>query len=158
VAYNETPGNNHLRLLPAFELYENRIYRDLVARFGVENCYVLSAGWGLINAAFLTPSYDITFSASGENYARRRKGDSYHDLCMLADNTRAPIIFFGGKEYVSLFVALTRSMKGRKKVFYNSAQPPAAPGCALARFSTRTRTNWQYECSRAFLNGDIQSD
>ena len=52
LAYNASPGNNPLRLLPAFELYENDIYRALVKRFGVENTYILSAGWGLIDASF----------------------------------------------------------------------------------------------------------
>jgi hypothetical protein len=157
LAYNETPGDNRLELLPAFELYKNDIYRALIARFSVENSYILSAGWGLLNAAFLTPSYDITFSASAENFVRRRKGDSYHDLCMLPVDTEGPVIFFGSKEYVPLFAALTHSVKCRKTVFYNSSHPPAAPGCVLERFETRTRTNWQYECAAAFLNGNILS-
>jgi hypothetical protein len=155
LTYNESPNDNHLGLLPAFELYKNDIYRDLVARFRVENCYILSAGWGLINAAFRTPSYDITFGAAAENFVRRRKEDSYRDFCMLPDDTEGPVIFFGSKEYVPLFAALTRSVKSRKKVFYNARQPPAAPGCVLKRFETRTRINWQYECAKAFLKGDI---
>jgi hypothetical protein len=55
LAYNASPGTNPLGLLPAFELYENDIYRALVKQFGVQNTYILSAGWGLIDAAFLTP-------------------------------------------------------------------------------------------------------
>jgi hypothetical protein len=138
-------------LLPAFELYRNDIYRALVMRFGIENSYILSAGWGLIKAAFLTPSYDITFSTSAEDFVRRRKGESYHDFCMLPSDTEGPVVFFGSKEYVPLFAALTRSVKGQKTVFYNSRQPPAALGCVLQRFETRRRTNWQYECAAAFL-------
>lgn len=46
LSYNETPANNPLRLLPAYQLYKNAIYRALVARFGVENTYILSAGRG----------------------------------------------------------------------------------------------------------------
>jgi hypothetical protein len=155
LAYNKTPGNNPLKLLPAFELYENSIYRALVKRFGLEKSYVLSAGWGLISAGFLTPSYDITFSLSVKGFARRRKSDSYHDCCMLENETEEPIIFFGSKEYVPLFAALTRSVDSQKTVFYNSSHPPAAPGCTLKRFETRTKTNWQYECAAAFLAGDV---
>jgi hypothetical protein len=155
VAYNGNPGGNPLGLLPAFELYENDIYRALVTRFGMENSYILSAGWGLINAAFLTPSYDITFSASAADFARRRKGDFYRDFCMLPQNADGEIVLFGSKEYVPLFVALTHSVQAKKIVFYNSSQPPAAPGCVLERFKTRRRTNWQYECAVAFLGGDI---
>jgi hypothetical protein len=58
--YNALPGNNPLGLYPAWRLYENRSYEGLVDRFGVDNLYILSAGWGLISAAFLTPNYDIT--------------------------------------------------------------------------------------------------
>jgi hypothetical protein len=155
LAYNRTPADNRLGLFPAFGLYKNDIYRALVTRFGIENSYILSAGWGLIKAAFLTPSYDITFSTSADDFVRRRKGDLYHDFCMLPDDTERPVVFFGSKEYVPLFAGLTRSVKGQKTVFYNSRQSPAAPGCVLKRFETRTRTNWQYECAAAFLNGDI---
>ena len=152
VAYNANPSDNPLGLLPAFELYKNDIYRRLVARYGVENTYILSAGWGLINSAFLTPSYDITFSASAESFVRRRKGDLYRDFCMLPEDSETPVVFFGSKEYVPLFAELTRSVKAERRVFYNSHQPPAAPGCILERFETRTRTNWQYECAATFLS------
>jgi hypothetical protein len=62
--YNEAQSANPLRLLPAYQLYENKTYRLLVGRFGIENVYILSAGWGLIRSDFLTPHYDITFSQS----------------------------------------------------------------------------------------------
>src|SRR5262249_44149786 len=48
LAYNASPGDNPLELLPAFELYENDIYRALAKQLGVEKTYILSAGWGLI--------------------------------------------------------------------------------------------------------------
>lgn len=76
--YNEAyrgRGNNPLGLLPAWQLYEEPTYGRIVDRLGEANVFILSAGWGLIPAAFLTPDYDITFSASGEGYARRRTGE-----------------------------------------------------------------------------------
>ena len=81
--YNRDPLNNPLRLLPAWRLYEPRppyrnIYRKLVKVFGTKNVFILSAGWGLISACFLTPDYDITFSpeaAKKKPCARRRKQD-----------------------------------------------------------------------------------
>jgi hypothetical protein len=83
LAYNRNPGNNPLGLVPAFELYANETYRSLVEQCGTENTYILSAGWGLINAAFLTPYYDITFSAAADPYKRRMripmKADSVSD-------------------------------------------------------------------------------
>jgi len=54
-------GANRLGLLPAYRLYAPQIYRQLVDHFGVSNVFILSAGWGLISADFLTPKYDITF-------------------------------------------------------------------------------------------------
>lgn len=149
IDYNKNPGNNLLGLLPAWELYENNSYELLHNRFGVKKLYILSAGWGLIAADFLTPMYDITFSSSAEKYKRRTKRDVYDDLRMLPKATEEPVTFVGGKDYVELFCRLTAAVKGERTVFYNSARPPAAIGCALKRFDTSTRTNWHYECARA---------
>jgi len=152
--YNRNPGSNPLGLLPAWQLYENGIYRKLVEKFGLEKVYILSAGWGLIAADFLTPNYDITFSAAAKRenkYKRRKKQDRYKDFCMLSLETTEPIIFFGGKDYVSLFCSLTVSSKGERVLFYNSLTKPDAPGCTLKRYETTTRTNWHYGCAEAFI-------
>ena len=154
-AYNDGPGDNPLRLLPAWQLYENRAYKLLADRYGLEKLYILSAGWGLIAADFLTPTYDITFSPSADGYKRRRKKDRYDDLCMLPENSEEPVVFFGGKDYVSLFCRLSNHSKGPRYLFYNSANAPEAPGCMLKKFNTTTRTNWHYECARAFIAGEI---
>ncbi len=79
VSYNNA-GGNPLGLCCAYQLYANKIYKQLVDRFGSPNVYILSAGWGLISANFLTPYYDITFSQSAERYKRRRKADRYQDF------------------------------------------------------------------------------
>lgn len=55
--YNEQPGKNPLGLYPAYQLYVNRTYGRLADAFGVANVCILSAGWGLISAAFLTPYF-----------------------------------------------------------------------------------------------------
>jgi hypothetical protein len=52
--------------MPAFQLYQNEAYRRLADKVGTQKLYILSAGWGLIGAMFLTPSYDITFTAQAE--------------------------------------------------------------------------------------------
>jgi hypothetical protein len=151
LSYNNA-GDNQLGLFPAYRLYENRTYGQLANRFGLDKLYILSAGWGLISSGFLTPYYDITFSPSAEAYKRRRKTDRYRDFCMMPMSTDEPIVFFGGKDYVPLFCALTKLSGGKRTVFYNSAIPPNAPGCTLERFETATRTNWHYECAGHFLN------
>jgi hypothetical protein len=153
--YNESPGNNPLGLCPSYQLYENRTYGRLVEAFGVANVYILSAGWGLISASFLTPYYDITFSPSAEGYKRRRKGDRYRDFCMLPQHQGEKIIFLGGKDYIPLFCSITSDMHDEKTVFFNSGRPPDSPGCAQKRFPTATRTNWHYECANALADGRI---
>jgi hypothetical protein len=153
--YNREPEDNPLGLCPAWQLYENGAYGRLVERLGLQNVYILSAGWGLISADFLTPYYDITFSQSADGYKRRRKADRYQDFRMLPDDVRDEIVFFGGKDYLPLFCSLTSSINTKKTAFYNSACAPQVPGCALKRFETATRTNWHYECAHAFLAGKI---
>ena len=93
VRYNDAPGNNPLGLLPAWQLYENETYALLAERYGTDRLYILSAGWGLISADFLTPKYDITFSAQADAYKRRRKKDRYNDLRMLPVDTEEPVVF-----------------------------------------------------------------
>jgi hypothetical protein len=154
--YNEAPGDNPFGLSPAYRLYENGIYERLVDRFGIQNVYILSAGWGLIAASFLTPQYDITFSQSAEGYKRRRKTDRYCDFRMLQDDTADDIVFFGGKDYLPLFCSLTNAVRSPKTAFYNSRSVPQVASCTLQRFETTTRTNWHYECANALLDGNIQ--
>jgi hypothetical protein len=153
--YIASPGNNPLGLLPAMELYENAAYLRLVEKFGAENTFILSAGWGLISSSCLTPDYDITFSASAEAYKRRRRQDDYRDFQMLPGPTPEPIVFLGGKDYLPLFARLTQPISSRKVVFYNSAVEPIASGCLMRRFETTTRTNWHYECANALISGEI---
>jgi hypothetical protein len=149
LAYDATDGNP-LRLLPAYRLYENPVYGHLADQCGLGNLYILSAGWGLIGARFLTPYYDITFSQSAEPYKRRRREDRYQDFRLLPNETNEPIVFFGAKDYVPMFCALTAGVNSERTVFYNSSRAPEAPGCRLERFVTATRTNWHYECAHRF--------
>ena len=67
------------------------------------------------------------------------------------DDAKGPIPFLGGKDYVPLFCYLTSKIRAERIVFYNSSEPPEAPGCQLKRYHTRTRTNWYYECVAEFL-------
>jgi hypothetical protein len=156
--YNDNPGSNPLRLYPAYALYHNPAYQKLVDHFGLEKTFILSAGWGLIAASFLTPTYDITFSASADNYIRRRKTDVYHDFSMLPANSVEDIYYFGGKDYVAQFCRLTSRHDGRRIVFYNSSVHPQAPGCEVSRYETSTRTNWHYECVNAFISSSGNSN
>ena len=159
VAYNrdrrtENPGS----LLPAWKLYKNEAYGRLAETFGTDRLFILSAGWGLIAADFLTPNYDVTFSSSAreENAYKRRsmRDPGWHDFRMIPKRTPSHVVFLGGKDYVPLFCATTAGA-ARRTVFYNAKKPPDAPGCALRRYETARRTTWYYECARALVDGDI---
>lgn len=155
--YNGNSGDNPLELLPAWQLYENPIYGRLKRHVGVENLYILSAGWGLIRADFLTPNYDITFSAQAESYKQRPKGAAYRDISMLPDGNEEPIMFFGSRPYVDLFCALTKHTRGRRVLWYNSYYRLMADGCDVRRFHPTENNNWHYECAQAFIDGKLST-
>jgi hypothetical protein len=156
--YNDNVGNNRFGLLPACELYTPAIYQRLAEGIGRHRLFILSAGWGLISADFLTPDYDITFSAAArgaDSYKRRKNGGGYADFSMLPKNTTEPILFFGGNDYLSHFLALTNGLSAPRTVFYASAAEPDVPSCTPVRFETTRRTNWHYSCAEAFLDGAL---
>jgi hypothetical protein len=153
VDYNES-GTNPLGLAKAFELYENPAYGELVRKLGVENVFILSAGWGLIRGDFLTPQYDITFSTAVKKDAPwkfRHRRHVFRDLNQLPNDTRAPVFFFGGKDYIPLFSTLSRSIAAERTIVYNSDTPPKEPGCKIERFETTMKTNWHYSAARRFV-------
>lgn len=157
IHYNETPRSNPLGLLPAYELYEREIYRTLVNQIGIDKTFILSAGWGIIPAPFLTPSYDITFSPRADAAKRRKKHDTWADLSMLPADTNEPIMFLGGKDYLPLFLRLSAHVSSLRTIFYNSVDAPDAPDCRLVRFETKTKTNWHYECAGKLLSGQVDA-
>lgn len=154
--YNTLPNGNPLNLYPAWRLYLNKCYSDLTKRFGVESVFVLSAGWGLIRSDFLTPQYDITFSKAADHHKRRSPRDLYQDFCHLSKNADGPVVFLGGKDYLSLFWHLTQAMHSERIVFYNSVDSPDMPGCRLVKYQTTTRTNWHYACASDLASGKIE--
>ena len=153
VEYNRGTQNPK-GLFPAHQLYTPPTYAALVRKFGAANIFVLSAGWGLIPATFMTPNYDITFSASAEPYKRRVRTDVYRDLHGLSDAS-TPIIFLGGKDYLPLFCALTAKSKAPRFVYFNSTSVPDAPGCRTIKYSTTQRTNWHYSCANDLVDGKL---
>ncbi len=159
--YNKNyKADNPDNLLPAYKLYKNKIYQALADKFGVENLYILSAGWGLIRADFLTPDYDITFRTDKKKpyITRNYKRDQYKDFNMLKDNGEL-IIFLGGKAYQTHFCELTQDHKGEKVVFYNAQITPDLPlGFEAKHYATNTKTNWQYKCADDIISGKIHLD
>lgn len=155
--YNEVPSANPLGLKHAYQLYSNRVYEDLVEKFGREKVFILSAGWGLISAELLIPDYDITFSRAKnvKPFCRRKRGDVFADLLELPNDGES-VIFLGGQDYLPLFCDLTSGFQGKRTVFFNSRiAPNLAPGLTLERFDTNQKTNWHYACAQAVIDGKI---
>lgn len=154
--YNQQNGfNNPQHLSQAYELYNPTAYGNLVAEFGVENVYILSAGWGLIRADYLIPDYDITFSVSAKPHQRRRDNDQYKDFKHLAGNTE-PLIFLGGISYQPLLFQLTQQLSCDITLVYRSAKTPALPKNAKARYKTQyfdtpQLINWHYAAANALI-------
>jgi len=150
-------SNNPYNLLPAYKLYSNDVYRALVIKYGLENIFILSAGWGLIRSDFLTPIYNITFStAKNVNPEfRRKKSDVYHDLCHLPLDSTEDLVFIGGQSYQFLFDKLTQNYFGNRVVLYNSENIPQLKNCKLIKFVTTQRTNWHYTCAKQLIDGII---
>jgi hypothetical protein len=155
--YDANPEGNPLGLLPAYQLYAEPSYGALARHFGRESVYILSAGWGLIRSDFLTPAYDITFSAQADAYKRRRKSDPYDDLAMIDLASSDQLIFFGGKDYLPLFCRLTEGYAGERIVGYNAKTAPQKAGIRFIRYPTSTRTNWHYQAVRGFLSAEFLS-
>ena len=143
-------------LLPAYKLYTpNKPYKDiytqLVKVFGIDNVYILSAGWGLIRASFLTPNYDITFSGQADAYKRRGKSQyrQYCDSNHLESAIDEDLLFFGGKDYLPLLCCLTQCYQGRRIVYY-SGNKPNCDDVEFVPYETSTRI-WYYECARRVM-------
>ena len=157
LGYIREPADNPVGLLPAWQLYKNPTYGLLYRKYGPDNLYILSAGWGLIRADFWTPAYDITFTSVKKDakHKQRYKRDKFRDFRMLPDDTAKPVVFFGGQKYVPQFCELTSRVQGPRHVFYNSNIAPKAPGCQTRKFETKTRINWHYKAAQAYVEGHI---
>lgn len=150
-------GDNPDSLLQAGYLYSPPTYRTLLHSLGGENVYILSAGWGLIRSDFLLPDYDVTFSSQAEPWKRRTKRDVFYDFAHLtqADIVREEAVyFFGGKEYLSLYYRLTRSLVARKVVYHASARIITDEAFEYIKYGS-WGTNWHYRCVSDFLAGRI---
>ncbi len=161
IAYNrEHRKENPFGLLPALDLYQDKekAYGGLADKFGRERVFILSAGWGLIDADFLTPKYDITFSKRARRkdaYKRRLQRDlGYRDCRMIPEETSSHVVFLGSKDYIPLFCETTVGI-ARRTVFYKADTSPDAPGCTLRHYQTSRRTNWHYECAKKLISGAL---
>ena len=154
--YNNRRGkDNPMGLLPAWQLYDRPVYRELVHALGAENVFILSAGWG---SCPRTSSRRTTTSRSPQQPIATSADERWTDIgtsaCSPVPHRTDRLL--GGKDYVPLFQSVTESIRGTRIIFYNSAEAPDGPDCVCVRFETRTGTNWHYECARALIQGALE--
>ena len=159
--YNKQEGNDDI-LKKAGELYKPNIYLELVTRFGPENVFILSAGWGLVRADFYLPAYDITFSyqQASDKFKQRKyikedgKFAKFNHLECSGDEL---IYFFGGIGYLNMYYDLTRNLSCPKVIYYKSdkldSETNRVKGYRYIKFITTKRQNWHYLCAKDFING-----
>jgi hypothetical protein len=137
--------------LRAFDLYRPSIYGELSSALGYENCFILSAGWGLVRGDFRLPGYDITFSSQAEKGKRRRKHDPYDDFNHIR-GVQEEVVVFAGLSYLPLLERLLREHRGQKTLYYKSDRFVRQPGYRYSHFETRRCTNWHYDAAKSFIN------
>lgn len=155
--YNLTQGHtNPNALCPAALLYRPAVYKELIAKYGWTNVFILSAGWGLIRSNFLTPDYNITFSNQAEPPHKRKKSEDFNDFNHLKtselDNNEV-IYFFGGKDYLELYYKLTANIAARKIIYHSHAIQQRQPGYEYIAY--RRFTNWHYACAADFMSDEL---
>ena len=155
VAYNATPDDNPLGLLPASRLYEDDAYRALAEGVGAENVFILSAGWGLIESDFLTPSYDITFSNGVATYKRRRPRDSYNDFRRLPSEGVNRLVFAGGPDYIPLFLELTEGTEAQRVVYHHASRVPLAADAEFVPVESDDANDWHLQWARDYADGKV---
>lgn len=157
-AYNtqfKTSGKNPFGLLAASELYFEKIYSALSAKYGSDNVYILSAGWGLVRSDYLLPHYDVTFSEKASSLSRRVNigdwKDHNHLLRDGRDGVRTDVLV--GLRYLDLFYALTSHVidKSEVVVHYKSGQTPKRPGYSYRHFEGAKSTTWYYSPANDLL-------
>ena len=160
-SYNEkfnSDNCNPYNLYPACELYKNSIYSDLVKSYGIDRTYILSAGWGIVQADFLLPMYDITFSSSvKEKYKKRKSSAVWPDFNHLDNGCEDTLCLFGTVDYIDLFLDLTRQYKGKRIVYYNSGQHySSSETLKFVKCDLSARTNWQNTCARKMMGTNLE--
>jgi hypothetical protein len=111
-----------------------------------------------VSAGFLLPNYDITFSPSADTYKRRRKNESYRDLCSLTEETADDdLVFFGGKDYLPLLKSLIGRFTQPKIVYHCTSQAPRFDSSSwrAIKYDAKRSTNWHYDCAHEFIEGTI---
>lgn len=166
--YNKQEENSD-RLKKAGELYKPRIYLKLVEHFGLENVFILSAGWGLVRADFYLPSYDITFLQSAETCKKRIYGKdndkfaNFNHLYEIKDSLINEVLyFFGGIQYLNMYYDVTSQLPCQKIIYYKSERLDLdnnrVKGYRYTKYITPRVQNWHYSCAEDFILMDLSNN
>ena len=143
-------------LLPAYKLYKPHIYQRLYERFS-DNLFIFSAGWGIVEASFKLPNYDISFSKSSDNCTRRLQEQVFEDFnALYGIHPDEDILFIGGRDYLDpFFIDMTKHLPNRKKIVYVGKKPDLrlneTDNYELIYYPTNIRTNWHYDYAKKEL-------
>ena len=161
-AYNDTNGNPS-KLLPAIHLYKDPIYKQLEEAVGINNTFILSAGWGLVSGSFLLPNYDITFSKAPNvpEYTKRDPNtlydwddiNAFDDISISYDDLHV----FCVPSYYPLLNKMLENKKINNIILHvrNSNVPNDGElnfQHISRNYKTKRKINWHYACARDFIN------
>lgn len=159
---NYVSNNQNQINLPyrAYELYTENVYNELFMTFG-NRLYIESAGWGIVNAEFRLPNYDITFSDNtNEETIRHYQTGNYDDYNQLIVSPNDDIVFIGTEKYIPLFFYLTNQLPNRKIIYWKKHNTPInypIPNYSFIyrRYISNNRRKWFYELANEIANGII---
>ena len=153
-------NQNHMNIpCRAYDLYSERVYLDLFLNFN-KRLYIESAGWGIVNAEFRLPNYDITFSQNNNiNTVRNYQLENYNDYNQLTLSQEDDVVFIGTPEYLPLFFELTNELPNRKIIYWKKQSTPInypIPNDTFIYryYLTNSRMRWFYELAEKFANGE----
>lgn len=154
-------NQNHINIpYRAYELYTENVYQELFLTFG-NRLYIESAGWGIINAEFRLPNYDITFSDNANKETiRHYQAGNYIDYNQLIVSNDDDIVFIGTEKYLPLFFNLTNQLPNRKIIYWKKDNTPIKypiPNNSFIyrRYKSNSPRRWFYELARKIANGLI---
>ena len=164
--YEYIQENQHTIVSMAYQLYVHAAYANLFHALN-NSFYILSAGWGLVNAKYKLPDYNITFSGNTIETKRNAHNEHlFHDFNQLAEditNSKSEhedIIYIGGVSYRQQFYTLTENLKNRKIIYYIGKEVPILPNQTFIarRFypnNPNLHTNWHYDLAQIIAQGQI---
>jgi hypothetical protein len=125
----------------AASLYKNNIYARLTRQIGIDNIFILSAGWGLVPGNALIPTYNVTFSAKAEKNAKisPTKRSEYPSLLENPNFGEEDVHFFITPSYRDYWDKAFPNQKSKKYVFHE-------------RDGISAKTNWHYEALKQWLD------